>query len=45
MTTPSGRLELTWTNKPLTLLARDDGAYDWVHPSKFPLSPREWGRG
>ena len=35
MTTPSGRLELTWTNKPLTLLAHDDGAYEWVSPADY----------
>lgn len=29
----SGRLELTWTNKHLRLLAHDDGRYDWVPPS------------
>ena len=32
---PSGRLELTWTNKPLRLLAHEDGSYEWVHPSDF----------
>lgn len=31
----SGRLELTWTNKSLRLLARDDGSYEWVHPSDY----------
>lgn len=25
-----GRLELTWTNKSLWLLAHDDGSYEWV---------------
>lgn len=25
-----GRLELTWTNKHLRLLAHDDGSYEWV---------------
>lgn len=29
----SGRLELTWTNKNKTLLALDDGTYQWVDPS------------
>lgn len=27
---PRGRLELTWTNKALRLLAHDDGAYEWT---------------
>lgn len=31
----SGRLELTWTNKHLRLLAYDDGSYEWVLPSDF----------
>jgi adenine-specific DNA-methyltransferase len=30
-----GRLELTWTNKQLSLLARDDGSYEWVQPSDY----------
>lgn len=30
-----GRLELTWTNKDLRLLARDDGSYVWVPPSDY----------
>jgi adenine-specific DNA-methyltransferase len=30
-----GRLELTWTNKPLRLLAFDDGSYEWVNPSDY----------
>lgn len=35
--TPSykGRLELTWTNKHLALLAQDDGSYEWVDPSDY----------
>lgn len=32
---PEGRLELTWTNKPLRLLAADDGSYQWVKPSDY----------
>jgi adenine-specific DNA-methyltransferase len=32
---PEGRLELTWTNKPLRLLAHEDGSYEWVHPSDY----------
>lgn len=32
-TRPSGRLELTWTNKDLRLLAHEDGSYEWVDPS------------
>ena len=30
-----GRLELTWTNKHLRLLADDDGSYTWVSPSDY----------
>src|SRR5579884_2578976 len=30
-----GRLELTWTNKPLRLLAHEDGGYEWVPPSDY----------
>jgi len=30
-----GRLELTWTNKDLCLLAQDDGAYEWVAPADY----------
>jgi len=30
-----GRLELTWTNKRLRLLAYDDGSYEWVEPSDY----------
>lgn len=30
-----GRLELTWTNKALRLLAEDDGSYTWVPPSDY----------
>jgi len=30
-----GRLELTWTNKHLCLLARDDGSYEWLDPSDY----------
>jgi len=29
------RLELTWTNKPLRLLAHEDGSYEWVSPSDY----------
>jgi len=31
----SGRLELTWTNKHLRLLAHEDGSYEWVRPSDY----------
>ena len=31
----AGRLELTWTNKHLRLLAQEDGSYEWVHPSDY----------
>lgn len=30
-----GRLELTWTNKHLRLLAGEDGRYEWVSPSDY----------
>jgi DNA modification methylase len=30
-----GRLELTWTNKHLRLLAHEDGSYEWVDPSDY----------
>lgn len=30
-----GRLELTWTNKHLRLLAQDDGRYEWVTPPDY----------
>lgn len=30
-----GRLELTWTNKPLRLLADEEGRYQWVSPSDY----------
>jgi adenine-specific DNA-methyltransferase len=35
MATYDGRLELTWTNKQLRLLAREDGSYEWVSPSDY----------
>jgi len=28
--TPHGRLELTWTNKSLRLLAHESGRYEWT---------------
>jgi len=30
---PSGRLELTWTNKHLRLITTETGGYDWVEPT------------
>ncbi len=30
-----GRLELTWTNKDMRLLAQEDGSYQWVPPSDY----------
>ena len=30
-----GRLELTWTNKHLRLLAHEDGSYEWVPPEDY----------
>lgn len=35
MVDPEGRLELTWTNKSLRLLAHEDGLYEWVNPSDY----------
>jgi adenine-specific DNA-methyltransferase len=35
MDTYEGRLELTWTNKHLSLLAQEDGSYEWVPPSDY----------
>jgi len=35
VTTYEGRLELTWTNKHLRLLADDDGRYAWVPPADY----------
>lgn len=35
MTEYEGRLELTWTNKALRLLAYEDGSYQWVPPSDY----------
>jgi adenine-specific DNA-methyltransferase len=31
----SGRLELTWTNKDLRLLADEDGSYTWLSPADY----------
>jgi len=30
-----GRLELTWTNKDLRLLAEEDGSYTWLPPADY----------
>jgi len=35
VTTYEGRLELTWTNKDLRLLAHEDGSYEWVSPADY----------
>ncbi len=35
MSEHQGRLELTWTNKHLRLLAHEDGRYEWVSPSDY----------
>jgi adenine-specific DNA-methyltransferase len=32
---PTGKLELTWTNKHLRLLSNEDGGYTWVQPSDY----------
>jgi adenine-specific DNA-methyltransferase len=33
--TYSGRLELTWTNKDMRLLAHEDGRYEWVPSTDY----------
>lgn len=33
-----GRLELTWTNKAMRLLAQEDGSYQWVPPADYRVS-------
>ena len=35
MSAYEGRLELTWTNKHLRLLAHEDGSYEWLDPSDY----------
>ncbi len=35
MTAYDGRLELTWTNKDLRLLAHEDGSYEWLSPADY----------
>lgn len=35
MTSPLGRLELTWANKDLRLLAHSDETYEWVDPADW----------
>jgi adenine-specific DNA-methyltransferase len=35
VTTYEGRLELTWTNKDLRLLADEDGSYEWLSPADY----------
>ena len=35
MSSYEGRLELTWTNKALRLLAHEDGSYEWVSPADY----------
>jgi adenine-specific DNA-methyltransferase len=32
---PKGRLELTWTNKHLSLLKEESGPYEWLAPSDY----------
>ncbi|MCP9485341.1 MAG: hypothetical protein MSC30_05745 [Gaiellaceae bacterium MAG52_C11] len=32
---PSGKLELTWTNKHLRLLADEESGYQWVPPADY----------
>lgn len=35
---PRGKLELTWTNKHLALLADEDGSYQWLPPSDYRIA-------
>lgn len=35
---PSGRLELTWTNKNQKLLSHEDGSYEWTVPGDYRTS-------
>ena len=35
-----GRLELTWTNKPLRLLADEEDNYEWVPPADYRATAR-----
>ncbi|MET3948259.1 adenine-specific DNA-methyltransferase [Arthrobacter sp. UYCu512] len=36
--TPSGRLELSWTNKNLKLLSGLEGGYEWTQPGDYRIS-------
>ena len=36
--TYTGRLELTWTNKHLNLLAHEDQTYEWVDSADYRVS-------
>jgi adenine-specific DNA-methyltransferase len=36
--TAAGRLELTWANKEMRLLAHDDVSYEWVDPADWRVS-------
>ena len=36
--THEGRLELTWTNKSLRLLADEDGRYEWLPPADYRIA-------
>lgn len=36
--TPSGRLELTWTNKGRQLLSHEDGSYEWTERGDYRVS-------
>ena len=38
MARSKGRLELTWANKDMRLLAHDDVSYEWVDPSDWRVS-------
>src|SRR3546814_12529388 len=38
---PSGRLELTWTNKHLRLISDPEGGYEWVEPTDPRVSRSE----
>jgi len=42
---PQGRLELTWTNKALRLLAHEDGSYEWTDPGDYRVAEVRLLRG
>ncbi|HET9089214.1 MAG TPA: hypothetical protein VFN54_02800 [Acidimicrobiales bacterium] len=41
---PPGALDLSWNNKHLQLLARDEGSYEWIEPSDCRTSEKNAAR-